>query len=174
MPNTINLSHLTRQPVADLIDHLTYHNGYSVRRVEDALIVNELTFTHWRGTGTANNFFGIFEFGRRVFFSFGKEREMVAVSFNTGSSTLSRPLDGLELTVRYEGSRYVRKKRFEEFYELKELPAALSSKLVGFDLAPPANKWTDEAYKELIAVLNPIVEHHQLHTDVDRDLTFTS
>lgn len=86
MPNTINLSHLTRQPVADLIDHLTYHNGYSVRRVEDALIVNELTFTHWRGTGTANNFFGIFEFGRRVFFSFGKERE-----WSPSASTLGLP-----------------------------------------------------------------------------------
>ena len=170
MAETIDLSYLSKFPGEELLARLYARNGLKVRDKEGETWFNEFALK-FRNTLVAGNAptLASFSFGRRILL--GGER--VGVTFKNFlffEKGVFGSLAGIDVVVDYHRG-HGREKKWDESYELNEVPAALTSAMLGFRVSKQCFARIDEAYQELISELSMPVEHSELHTDTsDRDL----
>jgi hypothetical protein len=114
---------------------------------------------------------GVVSLGRSM--QVGAELARVTIEFDIyyDGEGAFQSLNGLELLVEY--GFIDKSKEFRNDYELTEVPAKLTSDLLGFRISSLCLSQLQKAYRELLDEIQYSVEHDDLHTDTsDLDLSY--
>ena len=163
----IDLSYLSKLRTEDWLYRLFTRTSIQIRRRETATLYNEFKVRF--SPAFTNSFTCEFSLGRRIVIG----REVAGVSLgNTFYSQegVFEPFLDLELLVEYQNltTKGSKPKKYENDYNIDEVPVRLEPSFWKFRMSKPCFALLDEAYGELLAEINPPIEHSELHTDNGR------